>query len=432
MLGGYVFNDFATTFVALYESVAAVFAQIIAVAQSFPFDRVVAAVIIFSLLFFLRKPLRHFLFVIIGKLFSLQKHAFRDDLQHALRGPVELLAIVLGTFLAFEVIKFNEDSYERLFSQHIVETLFIIAVYWGIIALISPLTDQLRPRSSKLTDSVIDWIRKALKSFVVFFAIAAILQQWGVRVGPLLAGMGIAGAAVALGAQALFKNLISGVLILLERRFQYGDWVKVEGVIEGTVESIGFRSTRIRQFDDSAVQVPNSDLADNAVINYSQMRRRRIYWLIGVPYSTTIDQLKTIRNGIEKYVFTCDDFVSPRTASTFIRIDSFGASSINIMVYCFSKTTNWGEWLLVKERLAYKIMEIVTDAGSSFAFPSTSLYVETLPTDRPELFTPPEDSRPRMEAAAPPEASATPDMQAPPPVTESAAHSSAADGRRRP
>ncbi|MFH3478736.1 mechanosensitive ion channel family protein [Xanthobacter variabilis] len=398
MPGGYVFADFAATFVGLYHSIVNILAELLTGVKAFPFDRVIAAAIVFFILFFSRKPVRHFIFIIAGRLFGGKSHAFRDDLQHALQGPVELLSIVLGSFLAFEVIKFNEDSYEKLFSQHIVETLFIIAVYWAIIAVITPLTEQLRPRSSKLTDSVIDWIRKALKSFVAFFAIAAILQQWGIRIGPLLAGMGIAGAAVALGAQALFKNLISGVLILLERRFQYGDWVKVEGVIEGTVESIGFRSTRIRQFDDSAVQVPNSDLADNAVINYSQMRRRRIYWLIGVPYSTTIDQLKTIRDGIESYIHTCPDFVPYRTASTFVRIDSFGSSSINIMVYCFTKTTNWGEWLLVKERLAYKIMEIVLGAGSGFAFPSTSLYVESLPEGRPEVFQPPEGARPEIAA----------------------------------
>lgn len=178
-------------------------------------------------------------------------------------------------------------------------------------------------------------------------------------------------------------------------------------MVEGVVESIGFRSTKVRQFDDAAVQVPNSDLADNAVVNYTQMRKRRIYWLVGVPYSTSVAQLKQIRDGVEAHIHGCDDFVSYRIASTFVRIDSFGSSSINIMVYCFTKTTNWGEWLAVKERLAYKMMDIVLGAGSSFAFPSTSLYVETLPDDMPELFLPPQDGRPQIAPARPAEPGST-------------------------
>lgn len=113
-----------------------------------------------------------------------------------------------------------------------------------------------------------------------------------------------------------------------------------------------------------------------------------------------MEQLRDIRQKIEDYIHTEEDFVSYKMASTFVRIDSFGASSINIMVYCFTKTTHWGEWLAVKERLAYKLMDIVTGAGASFAFPSTSLYVESLPADRPEVFLPPEAGKPQVKPMA--------------------------------
>lgn len=395
--GMYDFLGSADSFAAgVLSGVERVFGNL----SEFDYGRILFALFVFVLFFLLRRLFRHVFFTIVGKLFTLNMQSFRDNLGRSLRGPVELMFVAVGTFLAFEVLKVTEDSTASQFSSHVVQTLLIAAAYWTIIALIDPLTEQVAPRSARLTETVIDWIRKSLKCVVLFFAIVALLQQWGVRIGPLLAGMGIAGAAVALGAQELFKNLISGVLILLERRFQYGDWVKVQNVVEGTVESIGFRSTRIRQFDDAAVEVPNSDLADNAVINYTQMRRRRIYWIIGVPYSTTVEQLRDIRQKIEDYIHTEEDFVSYKMASTFVRIDSFGASSINIMVYCFTKTTHWGEWLAVKERLAYKLMDIVTGAGSSFAFPSTSLYVESLPADRPEVFLPPEAGKPQVKPMA--------------------------------
>jgi MscS family membrane protein len=120
------------------------------------------------------------------------------------------------------------------------------------------------------------------------------------------------------------------------------------------------------------------------------MTHRRIYWKVGVVYSTTIDQLRIIRDGITEFITSSDDFESPENVSTFVHVDTFSDSSIDIMVYCFTKTTNWGEWLEIKEKLAFSIKEIVEDkAGTSFAFPSTSIYLEKMPEESPETFFPP-------------------------------------------
>ncbi|HIC35632.1 MAG TPA: mechanosensitive ion channel, partial [Gammaproteobacteria bacterium] len=175
-----------------------------------------------------------------------------------------------------------------------------------------------------------------------------------------------------------------------ERRFSQGDWIRVDGVVEGTVESIGFRSSVIRRFDKAPVYVPNSKLSDNSLTNFTQMTHRRIYWMIGVEYRTTVDQLREIRDAIETYVIDGEEFANPSEVPTFVRIDRFGDSSIDIMLYCFTRTTNWGDWLEIKERLAYRIKEIVEGAGSAFAFPSRSIYVETVPFGTPEPFVPTE------------------------------------------
>lgn len=361
-----------------------------------PLDRVIAAVAIVAACAGLRRPIRYVLLVLLRQLMRGAAPSLRDDIAAALRKPLGLAPVVFGVYLAFQVVRIDEAGLAARLSPHVIATFVIVSVYWAIYAVIEPLIIHLQPADRRLTDSVVDWLRRSLRVAVFVFALAALLQQWGVRIGPLLTGMGIAGVGVALGAKDLFTNLISGTLILLERRFQYGDWIKVAGVVEGTVENIGFRSTRIRQFDDAAVEVPNSALSNNAVVNYTQMRRRRIFWLVGVSYSTSVDQLKQIRSGIEAYIFDCEDFVPHESASIFVRIDSLGDSSIDIMVYCFTRTTKWGEWLEVKERLAYRIIEIVAGAGSSIAFPSTSVYVESLPEGRPEPFVPP------AGAAAPP------------------------------
>jgi MscS family membrane protein len=184
---------------------------------------------------------------------------------------------------------------------------------------------------------------------------------------------------VGLGAQDLFKNLIAGMFVIGEKRFKNGDWIVAENVVDGIVENIGLRATKVRRWDMAPAYVPNSKLADNAVTNFGQMPYRRISWNIGLDYRTTIEQLRRIRDNTEAYILGNNDFAHPPDVLTFVRIDSLDDSSINLMVYCFSRTTDWGGWLKVKEALIYAIKTIVAEAGSDFAFPSRSLYIESLP-----------------------------------------------------
>jgi len=165
-------------------------------------------------------------------------------------------------------------------------------------------------------------------------------------------------------------------LVLVEKRFKIGDWVYVEGIIEGVVERIGFRSTVIRKFDKSIATIPNASFAENAVVNITETTNWRISWIITLQYSSTVEQLKNIRDQIEKFITTSKDFKIGEDTEHAIRIDKFSDSSIDMYVRCFTVTDDWGEWLKVKERLAVKIKEIVESNGASFAFPSTSIYVE--------------------------------------------------------
>ena len=300
--------------------------------------------------------------------------------------------MVFGVFVIVEYLPL--DGIIEQVAVNIVRSLLIFNIFWALFNVVGPFADVMPKFERVLTRPMIEWAIKALKGAVIFLGGASILNVWGIEIGPILAGLGLFGVAVALGAQDLFKNLIAGILVLAERRFQPGDWIKVEGTVEGTVESIGFRSTRIRRFDMAPVYVPNSALSDSVVTNFSNMTYRRIYWTIGVTYGTTVDQLRQIRDGIENYVLEDGAFVPPEQASTFVRIDRFGESSIDIMLYCFTKTTNWGEWLEIKENLAYHIKKLVEGAGSGFAFPSRSIYIESpgaeIPgTERPETFVPP-------------------------------------------
>ena len=295
-----------------------------------------------------------------------------DTFVKSMMGPARFLPIVLGVFFASYYMSFSDDM--RDFVDNLNRTLITILIFWIIHQIIEPISYILSGLDKILTRELIGWIIKSLKILIFILGAAAVLELWGIKIGPIIAGLGLFGVAVALGAQDLFKNLISGILVLVEKRFRMGDWIRVDGIIEGVVEKIGFRSTVIRKFDKSLAIIPNFQFAENAVINVSQTTNWLISWIITLQYDTTVDQLKTIRNQIEEHLNKSEDF--DQSIGVAVRVDKFADSSIDMYVRCFSKTNSWNEWLKVKENLALSIKQIVETNKASFAFPSQSIYVE--------------------------------------------------------
>ena len=295
-----------------------------------------------------------------------------DTFVKSMMGPARFLPIVLGVFFASYYMSFSDDM--RDFVDNLNRTLITILIFWIIHQIIEPISYILSGLDKILTRELIGWIIKSLKILIFILGAAAVLELWGIKIGPIIAGLGLFGVAVALGAQDLFKNLISGILVLVEKRFRMGDWIRVDGIIEGVVEKIGFRSTVIRKFDKSLAIIPNFQFAENAVIYVSQTTNWLISWIITLQYDTTVDQLKTIRNQIEEHINKSEDF--DQSIGVAVRVDKFADSSIDMYVRCFSKTNSWNEWLKVKENLALSIKQIVETNKASFAFPSQSIYVE--------------------------------------------------------
>ena len=295
-----------------------------------------------------------------------------DTFVKSMVGPARFLPIVLGVFFASYYMSFSDEM--RSFVENVNRTLITILIFWIIHQIIEPVSYILSGLDKILTRELIGWIIKSLKVLIFILGAAAVLELWGIKIGPIIAGLGLFGVAVALGAQDLFKNLISGILVLVEKRFKIGDWILVEDIIEGIVEKIGFRSTVIRKFDKSIAIIPNFQFAENAVINISETTNWIISWTINLQYDSTVEQLKTIRNEIEDYIIKNEDY-KPELGYA-VRVDKFADSSIDMYIRCFTKTDDWDEWLAVKERLAISIKQIVEKNKASFAFPSQSIYVE--------------------------------------------------------
>ena len=352
-----------------------------------------AAILIVLVGIGVRGLISRWLLAALSKLAARSETELDDAVVDALSGPMKLVPVIVALFFAINVIQLGGDGALR--GHQFVQSLVVIALFWALHNAVGPLTHALRALQNALTPVMVDWLTKALRILFIVVGVAAVLQVWDIPVAGIVAGLGLFGVAIGLGAQDLFKNLIAGILILTEKRFLPGDWVKVDGVVEGTVEEINFRSTLVRRFDKGPVYVPNSKLSDNAVTNFSRMTHRRIKWAIGVRYDTTSEQLREIRDKVLAYVMNSPEFADPPEVATFMRVDAFGPSSIDFLLYCFTKTTNWGEWLRLKEELAIFLKETVEAAGTGFAFPSTSLYLET----DTEVFEPPAEGAAAAVAA---------------------------------
>ncbi len=347
---------------------------------------IIVSLVIFLLFYLLRRLIARFILNRLSRIVSRTSNQIDDAVIEVLDGPLKFLPVVLGFFIASSYLDVSENN--QNFLDLLNRSLITIFIFWLLHQLIIPFSFVIKNFESKISKPLVDWTLKGLKILVIVLGTVAILELWGIRVGPVIAGLGLFGVAVALGAQDLFKNLISGIMILMEKRFTVGDVILVSGEVEGVVEQIGFRSTLVRRFDSTPVMVPNYKFAEQSVTNYTRRHHRRIRWLIGLEYRTTIDQLKKIRDEINILIEKDDNFAKNQNASFYVRIDSFSDSSIDMLVQTFTVTNEWAEFLKIKENLAVKIIEIVENNQAGFAFPSQSLYVEKLSDVKTEIFNP--------------------------------------------
>ena len=310
----------------------------------------------------------------IKKIVKKSSNKVDDQLFDALIPPLKLLPVIF--VFIFISLYIEIDSQLGFYFEKINRTLATIFVFWFIHQLLLPLSRAFQKLEELLSKALVIWLTRSLKYLIIFLGIVAVLEIWGIKIGPVIAGLGLFGVAVALGAQDLFKNLISGIMILLEKRFHIGDVINVPGHTEGTVEHIGFRSTLIRQFDSTPMTIPNYIFAETPILNYSNRTNRRIYWIIGLEYSSTLIQIKNLTNDIKKYIQNHEDYIVNEHFKAFVRLDKFNDSSIDVLIYCFTSTNDWEKFLEIKENLAMEIKNKVEELNLHFAFPSQTIYLE--------------------------------------------------------
>jgi len=299
-----------------------------------------------------------------------------DVLLDSLEKPLSYVPIVIGLYLLTVYLPISGALGD--FGAQLVRSLVAFTIFSALINSVTPLFSILSNRTW-LTALMSMWLERAIRVILWIICLAIILDVFGIQIGPLVAGLGLFSVAVALGAQDLFKNLIAGILIIGENRFQPGDRIEVTGELHGVVEQIGFRSTMIRLFNTAPMVIPNKDLSDVKVINHGNMIYRRLNWTINLLYSTTVEELKKICEQIESYIQKSKEFEENPSQASFAKAAEFGASSIDVRILCYTRPSNLVEFSTTKENLMHEIMRIVRKNGSDFAYPSTSVYVESTP-----------------------------------------------------
>ena len=306
-----------------------------------------------------------------------------DVLLQSFRKPLGFIPITIALYCIAVYLPLSGVA--DLFATNIIKALIAFTIFSTLANSISPIFNAFTS-TAVLTKSMTVWLERAARIIIWIIGIGVIFDIFGIQIGPLVAGLGLFSVAVALGAQDLFKNLISGLLIIGENRFQPGDRIEVSGQLHGIVEDIGFRSTLIRMFDTAPMLVPNKDLSDVMVINHGKMKFRRISWALNLVYSTTQEQLAKICDDISEYINHSDQFATNPEQESFARTEELASSSIDVRVLCYTDPMGLTDFSKIKQNLIFEIIKIVRLNGSEFAYPSSSIYIENNESVDPSIY----------------------------------------------
>lgn len=333
-------------------------------------DSYIYAILIFTFFQFFRAGLRKIVYALAKKTTS----QVDDDILDSIKRPIDFLFIVIGANFAKTVL-ILDPSIDGVLDQ-ILRSGFIIIVFWIIINILAHISQSIHHITNRFGDKinpdVANFIIKSIRFFIIIIGFVAVLQEWGYNVSGFLASLGLVGMAFALAAKDTASNLFGSLVIFTDKPFKVGDWIKTPNV-EGTIETVGIRSTRVRTFAQALVTVPNGILANSAILNWSAMGKRRVKMDVGLTYDTSA---KTIENIIQdiKEMLKIHDEIHQETIHVYF--SSFGSSSLNIFCYYFTKTTNWGEFMRVREDTYLQIMKIIEQNNANFAFPTQTLHIE--------------------------------------------------------
>ncbi len=300
-----------------------------------------------------------------------------DLLFEAITKPVNAFIMIGAIHVAAFLLVFNLENFPTAFIGKSYTVFLGIILIWGVYRLVDVvahyLDELVANKDEGLKGQFVPLIKKALRILVVIVGALTVLATIGVNITGLAALLSVGALAISMGSKDSVANLVGTVNILSDRPYKVGDWITVGSSIDGDVEEIGFRSTKIRMFDKTLMTVPNGTLATETIKNWSRMPKRRIKMTIGLTYDASPKQMREALKRIET-ILKEDEGVDQDYM--LVQFTDFGPSSLDVFLYYFSKSTVWREYLETRERVNLKIMECLEEMGLEFAFPTQTMHLK--------------------------------------------------------
>ena len=342
---------------------------------------VLIGALILLLFLLLRKRATKFIFYIVEKSTKKTKTNLDDLLVKVVRKPLKMLLTMTVLYIVYQIIDMeflvgkHIDSFNA-FALNFYKSSIIIFIMWTLYNSTDEskifFADVLDVFEIKVDKLIAPFLSKVFRLIIFVIGIAIVASEWGFDVNGFVAGLGIGGLAFALAAKDTLANMFGGAVLITEKPFTIGDWIIV-GEVEGTVEDINFRSTKIRKFNKSIVTVPNSRVADTNIINYSKREIRRISYELKIHIDTPTRDIKAVVADINKMLI---DHPEINNETIFVKFNKFGEGSFNLFLYYFTNTSDWGIYLTIAEDTNFRIMEILEARGVKLAVPLKEIKME--------------------------------------------------------
>lgn len=331
--------------------------------------------------FILRKVFEFILDNYVRRVTQKTKFTWDDDLLDTIDKPAGFIFLMFFFSVTYTNLQLSVTV--NMYLSSILDIAVSIGFVWLFYNLADVFSKYLSVVTSKtentLDDQLVPLIRKTLRFFIVVMGVIMVLQNQGYNVASLIAGLGIGGLAVALAAKDTLANFFGSITIFVDKPFRIGDWIKI-GSVEGTVEEVGFRTTRIRTFYNSVISMPNSSIATTDIDNLGMRQYRRLKTVLNLTYSTTPEQMEAFVEGIKGIIKANKHF---RQDYYEVHFNSFGAHSLDVLVYVFFDVPDWSTELQQRHNFLLEILRLAKELGVEFAFPTQTLHVDSFYKDEP-------------------------------------------------
>lgn len=315
---------------------------------------------------------------IIIRMFKLKTKNAKKIRESALYNPLKIFFIILGFYIAALFLKTPLNISKEVMDviTKIFKIVTTLAIANGLAQSFNPkstLVSEMKRKINKdMEDAMFSFVLKLIRGVIYVIAGFIVITELGFNLNGLIAGLGISGVIITLAAQDTAKNLFGGLVIVLDKPFTVGDWIAVSG-FEGTVEDITFRSTRVRTFENSLVNIPNSTIANESIINWSKMEKRRYKANLCLELDTPLEKVEIIKERIRNVLLKHEQIEDD---TIIVKFDAITNNGINVLVSSYTDSVDYVSYLAEKEKINYKIMQILKEENVKLAYDTKTVFVK--------------------------------------------------------